>query len=427
MNNKPTVVRWRVLGVLVFASFVSYVLRGNLSLAAPSMVADLGLSWIQWGMVLAAFTAGYAIFQFPGGMFCDRFGPRLTLTLIAVAWGVLTIVTALVPGQDTASTMTILVSLIAVRFLVGVFHAPVFPTVASCIQRWFPTGSWALPNGLSSSGLTLGFAATAPVLAWMVVDFGWRISFMILSPLAFVVAAIWWWYARDYPHEHSAVNPEEIVLIEENQEAKADEADVSQPWWRVLKNRDVLLLTLSYFCMGFVFYDVFNWFFSYLVDSRGMNEVDAGLITTSQWVAGAAGAALGGWICDLLCQRFGLLRGCRWPVIAGMLISGGLLIGGAVSPSPVIAMWMFVFCFFFNQLTEGGYWASAIAIGGRQAGAAGGVMNTGNNAMGIVNAILVPVIAASMGWDFAIALGGVFAFIGAGLMLLVRPDRPLEQ
>lgn len=66
--SRPTGVRWRVLALLVLASFVSYVLRSNISIAAPAMKADLGLTEQQLGYILAAFTLGYTIFQFPGGV-----------------------------------------------------------------------------------------------------------------------------------------------------------------------------------------------------------------------------------------------------------------------------------------------------------------------------------------------------------------------
>jgi MFS transporter, ACS family, glucarate transporter len=88
---------------------------------------------------------------------------------------------------------------------------------------------------------------------------------------------------------------------------------------------------------------------------------------------------------------------------------------------------MLVLCFFFNQLNEGPYWATSIAVGGKQAGASGGVMNTGANAMGFVNALLLPFFAMTFGWNFAISSGAIFALIGAGLMLLVRADQPLDE
>jgi len=428
MNHKPTNVRWRILGVLVFASFVSYILRANLSIAAPSMIEDLGVSEVQWGWILAAFTAGYAIFQFPGGLLADRFGPRLVLAVIAVLWGLLTILTSAVPGAGTTSVFWIIATLVLVRFLVGATHAPIFPTVGASVMRWFPVGRWGLPNGLTSTGLTLGYAACAPLLAWLVVDLGWRQSFLILAPFGFVSAALWWWYARDDPARHHAVNQAEIEFIRSGREGRLaiDEKMPKGEWLRVLKNRNVLLVALSYGCMNFVFYDAFNWFFYYMVTVREFSAQDAGLVTSSQWIAGAAGAALGGWLCDRFCRGVGLCWGCRIPILVGLVISGILLIGGSVTLNVQAAVVMLVMCFFFNQLTEGAYWSTATAVGGRFAGASCGVLNTGGNAMGIINSLAVPIIANAFGWTFAMAIGGVIAFIGAGLMLFVRPDRPYD-
>ena len=414
-----------MFAILAFGSFISYVLRANVSIAAPAMIEDLNLSEIQWGWVLAAFTAGYAVFQFPGGIFGDRAGARRAITIVAVLWGVLTIVTALVPGTDAAPAAVVIGSLMLVRFLVGAMHAPIFPVQNVAISQWFPVGGWALPLGLSSTGLTLGFAAAAPVLAWLILQYGWRVTFIIIAPLGFLVAALWWWYSRDDPAEHASVNAAELALIKANRSLPNAE-DGSRPGWlRVLKNRNVLLLTLSYSCMNFVFYEVFNWFYYYLVEVRQFSAQDAGYVSSTQWIAGAAGAAIGGWICDRLCARIGLKWGCRWPIIVGMTLSALLLVGGAYYSDPMIAVAMLAFCFFFNQMTEGTYWATSIAIGGEHAGAAGGVMNTGANLMGVANALLVPWFADVFGWTVALASGAGFALLGAVLLLFVRADKPL--
>ena len=92
-------IRWIILGLIVAASFASYLLRTNLSIVGETMITDLGMSEFQLGMVFSAFAAGYAIFQFPGGIFGDKIGPRLAITIIAIGWGVLTIATGLIPGS----------------------------------------------------------------------------------------------------------------------------------------------------------------------------------------------------------------------------------------------------------------------------------------------------------------------------------------
>jgi ACS family glucarate transporter-like MFS transporter len=429
---RPTSVRWRVLGILMLMSFIAYVLRTNLSFAAPEMMADLALSEMQWGYVTAAFTAGYAIFQFPGGILGDRFGPRRVLTAIAVLWGLLTAATSAIPGQDGSSALLVVGSLFVVRFLVGAVHAPTFPVVNASVVRWFPPGGWALPTGLSSTGLTLGAAAGAVAVPMLVSAYGWRVAFVVIAPLGILTAILWGWYVRDNPRDHPAVNDAEADLIlagrdevELHRSAGPVEEGASANWLRVLRNRDVLFLTLSYSSMNFVFYIVFSWFFYYLVEVRQFSTTDAGFVASAQWIAGALGASLGGWLGDRMCRRFGLRWGYRWPVIIGMGVSAVLLLVGALHSSAAIAVSAMVLLFFFNQLTEGPYWATSIAVGDQQAGAAGGVMNTGANAMGIVNALLVPWLAMVFGWHAAIGSAALFALLGIGFMLLVRADRPI--
>ena len=119
------------------------------------------------GMVLAAFSWGYAIFQIPGGLFGDIVGPRRCLTWIAIGTGIITLVTGLVPGPGPGGLGLVLASFIGLRFLLGVVQAPVFPVYAGAVRNWFPVNSWALPNALGSTGLNLGYAATAPLIAWL--------------------------------------------------------------------------------------------------------------------------------------------------------------------------------------------------------------------------------------------------------------------
>jgi len=424
---RPTNVRWRILAILMFISFVSYMLRGNLSIAGPAMIQDLQLTEIQWGWIMAAFPLGYALFQFPGGCWGDHKGPRFTLAAIAVVWGLLIAITSLTPARDVAPVYMVIGFLLTDQFLVGAAHAPVFPIMVSAIGRWFPVGGWALPNGLTSAALTVGLAVTASALPWLISHYGWRIGFLVLSPFAFAAAALWWWYARDRPEQHASVNPEEIALLTTPVVKPENDSDCEAAWRRVLKNRDALMVTLSYSSMNFVFYVVFTWGYYYMVTVRGMGAQEAGFLTSAQWVAGAAGAFLGGWVGDYLCKRIGVRWGCRWPIVIGCSISALLLLGVALHPNAYVAAGMLGACFFFNQFTEGAFAANGSAIGGRHAGAVYGLFNTGANLMGFVNAILLSGIAAKFGWSVAIAMGSVFAVLSVVFILFSRADQQMDQ
>ncbi len=425
MAQTPTFVRWRVFFLMAMASFVAYVLRSDVSIAAPVMMLELGLSELEWGWVVAAFTLSYAIFQFPGGIFGDKVGPRKALAVIASLWSIAMLLTVLVPGPAVVSGAVMLGSLMAARFLVGVVQAPIFPVTNIAISRWFPVGGWALPTGLSSTGLTLGFAASAPVMAWLIAEYGWRTAFIVVAPLGFVVSALWWWYARDHPAEHPSINAAEVELITANKAAPIMTPINPPGWVRLLKNRNMLLLTASYFCSNFVFFSTFSWFYYYAVTVREFDAGTAGYVTSTQWIAGAAGAALGGWLCDHLVHKFGLRWGSRWPIIVGQTGCAVFLVIGAYHANAVVAVSFLALCFFFQQITEGSYWSASIAIGNQLAGAAGGILNTGANIMGIVTALLVPWIAVTISWQVAIASGAIFSLLALVILMFVRADEPI--
>ncbi len=425
-DHQDTRVRWLILALLFAASFVAYVLRTNMSVAGESIMADLGLSTIQLGAVLSAFAWGYAFFQFPGGIFGDILGCRRALTIIAVLWGILTLATGLVPGTSLASTGFILAMLIVLRFLVGVAQAPLFPvTCGGGIGNWFPVSGWAFPNGLTSTGVTLGAAATAPLIAWLMQTLGWRASFLVTAPLAFLIAGVWWWYARDEPADHPRVSRSELDLINAGRPSPEADGGERAAWRQVLQNRDILLLTASYFCMNYVFYIFFNWFFIYLVDVRGFEILEGGYLAAAPWIAGAVAASVGGLWCDRLCKRLGARWGYRIPAITGLGMVAGLLFLGATAKNPYLAVALLSLSFGCTQLTEGAYWAATISVGGRHASAATGLMNTGGNVAGGIGALLVPITAEAMGWVPALATGSVFAVLGALIWLFVRADQPM--
>jgi ACS family glucarate transporter-like MFS transporter len=426
--DRDTLVRWRIFALVISASFVAYVLRSNMSVAGDALRQDMGFSLSELGLILSANAWAYALFQFPGGVFGDRVGPRRALTIVIVAWGVITILTGLVPAAGVLPATAALLLLVVLRFLQGMFQAPIFPVgCAGVISRWFPPSAWALPNGLSSTGLTLGAAATAPAIAWAVENWCWRNAFLYAAPLAFVTAAVWWWYVRDTPAEHPSVSAMEHALIQAGR--GADTAATTEPgaWRRVLADRNILLLTGSYFCMNYTFYIFFNWFYIYLVEVRDFRALEGGFLAAGPWIAGAVAATAGGALCDRLCVRHGARRGCRVPAVAGLALVSVLLLAGATADDPYLAVLLLSLCFACTQLTEGAFWYAAISIAGRNAASAGGIMNTGGNAVGGVGALLIPAIAERAGWVPALASGSVFALIGVVLWLFIRADEVMEN
>jgi ACS family glucarate transporter-like MFS transporter len=424
--GRITNVRWVVLSLILLASFVSYVLRSNVSILGATMRTDLGMTEIQLGMVLSAFPLGYAIFQFPAGVFGGRLGSRLAIAAIVVVWGVFTIATALVPGSSVAPIGVVVASLVALRFLLGVSQAPIFPVTGGTTADWFPIGHWGLPLGLSSTALTLGSAASAPLLVWMMGPYGWRGALFLTAPLAFLLAGAWWWFVRDYPRDHPKVSPEELALIDAGRPPPRSHDEHKGTWKKVLKNRDLLLLTASYACMNYVFYLFFSWFFFYLTEVKGFEDQEAGGLTAALWIIGAVGATLGGYICDRSISMFGLRRGPQIIAISGLILCAIFLFLGATSTDPYRTVILLSLSFGCTQLTETPYWSAMISVSGRNASEGGGMLNTGGNIPGVVGGMLVPLTASYFGWVAAVSMGSIFAVFAAVIWFFVRGDRPME-
>jgi ACS family glucarate transporter-like MFS transporter len=419
-----THVRWRIVGLLVAASFVAYLLRTNMSVAGERVMADLGLTKVQLGWVLAAFAWGYALFQFPGGVYGERLGGRRALTAMAVLWGVLNLLVGLLPAA--APTVVLLGLLMALRFLMGAAQAPLYPvTGGGVIYHWFPYAGWALPNALTNVGLTFGAAAAGPLIAWLTQTAGWRQSFLLTSPLAFLVAGMWWWYARDRPADHRSVGPAELELIDAGRPPATDVPERGV-WRRALRNRNLLLIAASYFCSNYVFYFFFNWLYIYLVEVRGFALLEGGWLAAVPWIVGAFGAAAGGVLADTASRRYGLRFGYNVPCAVGLTMTAMLLLAAAGAGNPYIAVLFLALCLAFQQLTEGPFWAAAVAVSGKHASTGCGILNTGGNIVGGVGALLVPITAERLGWIPALGTASGFAIVGAALWLLIRPDEPLD-
>src|SRR4051812_6856525 len=152
---RTSAVRWKIVGLLTGVSFVSYVERMNISVAAKFMAPEFGLSQIQMGQVFSSFMLGYAISQVPAGRLGDLLGPRLVLAVAAVWWGVLTLFTGLLPGVVVSGTMGVFFTLIAIRFLLGVGEAATYPVAARTVANWMPDSQRAISIAILTAGLSL--------------------------------------------------------------------------------------------------------------------------------------------------------------------------------------------------------------------------------------------------------------------------------
>ncbi|MGC2198186.1 MAG: MFS transporter [Terriglobales bacterium] len=431
--GKTTRVRWFLVFWLFVLSAVSYLDRVNISIAGGAIVDAYHLTDVQLGKVFSALVAGYALFQTVGGHLADRFGPRRVLTGGVVWWGLFTGLTALVPANIGHA----LLLFVAVRFLLGAGEAVIYPAANQFVARWIPVRERGIANGWIFAGVGAGAGLTPPLITYLMVHYGWRLSFWVCAAVGLLAGGVWFLAARDTPAEHPHVSASELAAIQSgltvstaNNESPLEVGDrikVLVPWKRVVRSREVWALTISYFCYGYVAWIFFSWFYRYLAKVRGLDLKASAFYSMLPFLAMLVCCLLGGTINDRLTKWRGPRLGRCFlaafaMAVAGIFIAFGSQVQGARVASIVLAGGAGAL-----YLSQSSFWSVTADIAGTSAGSVSGFMNMGGQFGGTVTGSLTPWIAARYGWTASFLVAAALCLLGAVSWIAVNPLNTLTQ
>jgi ACS family glucarate transporter-like MFS transporter len=320
--------------------------------------------------------------------------------------------------------LSLFVALLLVQLLLGCSQAAIFPVSAGVFEVWFPPRRWTTVQGLQTMGLSLGAALTPPLLANLMTTMGWQRALLWASLPAVVLISIWAWYGRNSPREHPSVTPEELDEIGTLSAVPVDSTISARQLLTILKNRNVLLLAISYLCLNYSFYLLSNWVFLYLVQERKFSVLESGWLASTPPLAAALGSGVGGLITGALCQRFGDRWGYRLLPLIAMPVAGVLLLISVDAANPYWAVAGLALCFAAVELNEGAYWGAAMTVGRGDTMAVSGVMNTGGNLGGIIGIPIIAYLSGEHLWRSAFVIGAGFAVASAAAWLGIAVDQP---
>jgi len=420
-------IRWRIGALLCTVALVNFFQRVSISVAGDSMMRAFQFSQTQMGTVFSAFVLGYTLFQVPGGMLADRFGPRLVLGWAMVSWSLFTLLTGTIGRISSLTGIGVLAALITLRFIFGIFQAPIFPTSTRAVANWFPASERGRANGLALSGISLGSFLMPPVVSWIVLTWNWQSSFYLASLFSSLIAVVWFLYVRDYPSEHHAVNSVELNAIQRGTPSNSDLFVKPPSIASQLRSGDLWRLIVSYTLQGYVGYVFIFWFYLYLVQVRRFGQAEGAWLTTLPWIFASLTTFGGGYLSDQLIKtRLGIDWGRRSVPMACQGVAALLLCVGARVENGYLAVAILSLCTGLILGAEGAYWASANQISGKHAGFTGGLMNTGGNLGGVISPTLTPLLAEHFGWVHALDFAGLIAVGAALLWLWISPSRQIK-
>jgi ACS family glucarate transporter-like MFS transporter len=274
------------------------------------------------------------------------------------------------------------------------------------------------------AGVGLGCTITPPLIAWLMVTWGWEMSFYISGLIGVVIAALFVFNVTEHPRLHRRVNQGELRHIDsgpgEARSAPEGRQKPRTPWGTILLHRNMWLLTISYGSVGYVTYVFFSWFYRYLTDARGLDEMRSSYLAMFPFLAVAVCSPLGGAIADRLIPRFGRIGARRLVAAAGLLPGLPLLTAGAWVESDLLSLACLTLAIGLTSLSVSCYWATVIEILPSHAGTSAAIMNTGTNLVGAAAPVLTPLITARYGWVAAWAAAGASCLLAGILWLLIK-------
>jgi MFS family permease len=310
--------RWMVVGLLFVASFINYLDRATISVALPLISIDLHLGPEIKGVVLSAFFWSYALMQVPVGWCADRWNLRWLYAGLFALWSLACGLTGIAGS---------LVVLILFRILLGIGESIYLPGGTKIVSLLFPSSDRGLPSGLFDSGTRLGLAVGAPVIALLIVAFGWRHMFALVGFTALLWIIPW-----------LLVAPRNLQSAPSSAARTGPEKGRPAPPRRFHLNRNLIGICLGFFCFDYYWYLFVTWLPDYLQTVRHLTLVRAGFYAALPYFIFGVGEPLGGWITDRLVRRGWNETRTRKIMLSASFLFGLLLIPAARAASPLRAL-----------------------------------------------------------------------------------------
>lgn len=284
--------RWWLCGLMFLATALSFLDRQVLSVVAPVVTQEFGMSNQDYSYVTNAFMLSYAVMFFLAGRVMDVIGTRLGMALSVGLWSVASALHAVAHNG---------LQLGIFRFVLGAGEGGCFPGVAKGATEWFPHRERALAIGIAIGGASLGGIAAPPLTGWLVDLAGWRGAFLATGLIGGIWVALWW-VLYHAPNRSPRVTDEERALIESGN-AATDAASHAPSLLELLGRREVWGMAGMRFIFDPVFYFYMFWIPKYLSQERGLSLDGIVQLTWIPFVALGVSNIAGGWLSDQLIAR----------------------------------------------------------------------------------------------------------------------------
>lgn len=404
--------RWWMIGLIMLGSVINYLTRSTLAVAAPTVLKDLNITTQQYSWIVGAFQ-GAIMTQPICGYVLDVLGLKIGFAIFAVAWSLVNMSHGLANSWQ---------ALAALRGLLGFSEGSANPAGMKATSEWFPARERGLAGGVYNIGASVGSMLAPPLVAWAILSYNWRVSFVITGSLGLIWVALWLLFYES-PARHRALSKEEREYIAAGQE-KHLQGDGTRPSLvRILRQRNFWGIAVPRFLADPTWGTLSFWLPLYLSTVRHMDLKHIAMFAWIPFLAADFGCLFGGLIAMTLQKRAGLsvinARRCAFTVGAVLMVGVGF-VGFVQSPYAAIAL-----------LSLGGFAHQTLSVTvitmasdlfkKNEVATAAGMAGTFGNAGLLIFSLLIGGLVATVGYTpFFICLGVLDLFGAVVLWTVVR-------
>jgi sugar phosphate permease len=395
--------RAMIIALMLFlATLVGYLARMNISVALPFIADDFGWTEEQLGelggILLGIFLVGYGVSNVFISPLVDYFGPRRALIVTIALSSLFTLM--------AGALGFIYAMIILSRILLGLSQGILYPSASKLTQAWFEPSCRSRINAIHlSSGFASALLAPLVLLPLILVS-SWEVMFLVVAVAGFLLLVPIWKLIRDSPTgDREFERPSARKLMRETRERIG----------QALKVKGILVITLAFMTVNFVWWGLSMWMPTYLEMARGFSVEDLVWAASLPYLGGLAGMALGAWMSDRTGRR-ALLTSVFVVMCAVTLFLVSITHGRWQVMVALGALW-----FFLGIAPVNVFSMLQSMVPGELMSSATGIMNGLSNGLGFIGPIIIGTAVALTGnYDLGLVVMSFVLLVGAGLFLSFR-------
>lgn len=287
--------RWVIIGLIAAATVINYIDRNALAVMWPEIAPEIGATKEDYALLVTVFMVFYALGQFTFGKLFDAIGVRLGFALSIGVWS---ISIALHAFANSIASFSVF------RAMLGISEAGAWPGAVKANAEWFPARERAFAQGIFNAGASVGAIVSAPLIALMFLNLGWKGTFILIGALGFIWLLPWLVIYRAGPDRHPWVGAAERALILDKPAARPADAPLAPVYApnmrQLLSHRQSWGVILSRFFLDPIWWLFVSWLPIYLAETFDFDIKQIGIFAWVPYVGAMIGSLFGGWLSGLL-------------------------------------------------------------------------------------------------------------------------------